>query len=123
MTPNTTRSRISDRPRRRLARLAAAILIAGGVLALSGCDATTIDVYVETSQTLTGADGATVSQTTYDLDESGNAGQDAPAATIENGEAKITVKGYDVTLPADFDGAPVAEPNQDYTFTDRKSVV
>ena len=60
---------------------------------------------------------AVVTLTTAKIDESANAGANAPDATIENAEAKITVKGYDVTLPADFDGAPVAEPNQDYTFT------
>ena len=60
---------------------------------------------------------AVVTLTAAKIDESANAGANAPDATIENAEAKITVKGYDVTLPADFDGAPVAEPNQDYTFT------
>ena len=60
---------------------------------------------------------AVVTLTTAKIDESANAGANAPDATIENAEAKITVKGYDVTLPADFDGAPIAEPNQDYTFT------
>ena len=60
---------------------------------------------------------AVVTLTAAKIDESANAGANAPDATIENAEARITVKGYDVTLPADFDGAPVAEPNQDYTFT------
>ena len=105
MTPNTTRSRISDRPRRRLARLAAAILIAGGVLALSGCDATTIDVYVETSQTLTGTDGATVSQTTYDLDESGNA-VGSVTTVWQDGDAD----GETSTSTASYDPYGIAAP-------------
>lgn len=60
---------------------------------------------------------ASVRLTAAKLDESANAGQDAPDAAIANGEAKINVTGYKVTLPADFEGASVAEPNQDYTFT------
>lgn len=60
---------------------------------------------------------ASVRLTAAKLDESANAGQDAPAAAIANAEAKINVTAYRVTLPADFEGASVAEPNQDYTFT------
>ncbi len=62
---------------------------------------------------------ASVTLTAAKLDESANAGENAPDATMEQAEAKINVTGYKVTLPADFEGASVAEPNQDYTFTAR----
>lgn len=60
---------------------------------------------------------AAVTLTAAKIDEKTNAVQDAPAAGIENAEAKITVTGYSVTLPADFEGAATVNPGEDYTFT------
>ena len=45
------------------------------------------------------------------------AAQNAPAATLLTKEATITVGGYQVTLPDDFNGEGTANPGQDYTFT------
>lgn len=105
MTPNTTRPRIFDRSRRRLARLAAAILLAVGALSMVGCDATTIDVYVETSRTLTDADGATLSQTTYDLDDSGNA-----VGSVTTVWQEGSAEGETTTVTASYDPYGIAAP-------------
>ena len=40
----------------------------------------------------------------------------APEATIANGVTKVSVVGYEVTLPAGFKGSAIAYPGQDYTF-------
>lgn len=105
MTPNTTSPRIFDRSRRRLARLAAAILLAVGALSMAGCDATTIDVYVETSRTLTDADGATLSQTTYDLDDSGNA-----VGSVTTVWQEGSAEGETTTATASYDPYGIAAP-------------
>lgn len=41
----------------------------------------------------------------------------APNAKIANETAKITVEGYNVTLPSGFTGEKTAYPGQDYTFS------
>lgn len=40
----------------------------------------------------------------------------AAKATLTHGETKITIGGYPVSLPDDFSGAAVVEPESDYTF-------
>lgn len=77
------------------------------------------------------AGAANVKVTAAYVDEAANAIEfDAPAATVLDDTAVVTVKGYTVTLPDDFksdDGTVVAEgddftfqpvdPNYDYTFS------
>lgn len=41
----------------------------------------------------------------------------APDAAIINGTTKITIEGYNVTLPNGFTGEKIAYPGQDYTFS------
>lgn len=52
------------------------------------------------------------------VDNSGNAvTENAPKATLIDGETKITIGGYPVSLPDGFGGETVAQPGEDYTFT------
>ena len=56
------------------------------------------------------------------VDESANASlQDAPDATWLNDSVIITVGGYNVTLPDDFEGDKTTTPGEDYTFTAKDS--
>lgn len=51
------------------------------------------------------------------IDHSENAViSNAAKATLTPGETKITIGGYPVSLPDDFTGAAVVEPESDYTF-------
>lgn len=100
------RPRTSDRPRRRPVRLAAAALLVCGTLALSGCDATTIDVYVETSQTETDAAGEVLETTSYELDEKGN--QVGGTTTVEDPSVEEPASlGSAWTTAYDAFGVPV----------------
>lgn len=42
---------------------------------------------------------------------------DAPEAVLLDDTTVVTVNGYAVALPEEFEGAPVANPGEDYTFT------
>ena len=68
---------------------AAALFPAAG---LTGCDATTVDVYVPVRVTERDADGTTASVTTYTLDESGNA---VGTLVEQAGAAAARTTGYD----------------------------
>ena len=59
----------------------------------------------------------TVSVRSARIDHSENAViSNAAKATLTPGETKITIGGYPVSLPDDFSGAAVVEPESDYTF-------
>ena len=59
----------------------------------------------------------TVSVKSARIDHSENAViSNAAKATLTPGETKITIGGYPVSLPDDFTGAAVVEPESEYTF-------
>lgn len=59
----------------------------------------------------------TVSVKSARIDHSENAViSNAAKATLTHGETKITIGGYPVSLPDDFTGAAVVEPESEYTF-------
>ena len=66
-----------------------------------------------------GAGTANVTVTSAKVDISANAiDKDAPEATVLDATTTVTVSGYPVTLPEGFTGGSVAEPGEDYTFTE-----
>ena len=61
---------------------------------------------------------AEVAFTSAKVDKADHAiSEDAPEATKVTDKVTITVGGYTVTLPDDFEGAGTATPDADYTFT------
>lgn len=105
--PATSRThRRADRGRFLALGLAALATGVACLLGMAGCDATTVDVYVATSQTTTAADGSTVSTTTRTLDENGNAVETDVTGTPE---AEGSAPGQDGQA-ATFDVYGVAEP-------------
>lgn len=79
-----TRARI----RKPLALIGAALASIGLALALTGCEATDVDVYIPTSETVRYADGRPDLVKTYTLDEHGN----AVTVAERQGEAGSTVE-------------------------------
>ena len=110
-----TQRRAGRTGRSRFLALSLAALATGiaCLLGMAGCDATTVDVYVATSQTTMAADGSTVSTTTRTLDENGNAVEtdvtDATAAGAESAATTEGASGQDGQAVT-FDVYGVAEP-------------
>ena len=122
MAPTAAPNSVSTagRTRRRAGRgrslaLGLAVLATGiaCLLGMAGCDATTVDAYVATSQTTAAADGSTVSTTTRTLDENGNVVEtdvtDATAAGVESAATTEGASGQDGQAVT-FDVYGVAEP-------------
>ena len=97
---------VARRPRTALACGLAALALAA-LLALSGCAATTIDVYAVTSQIEYDAAGAALETTSYDLDEKGN--PVGGTTTVEDAAADgIAALGSAWTASYDMYGVPTA---------------
>ena len=98
----------------------AAVRDENGVLTISGYGADKIcgTDNIVLSFTAKAIGEAVVTVTAANIDRADNANaQDAPAATVENASAAITIGGYTVTLPEDFTGESTVAPGADYTFT------
>ena len=64
-----------------------------------------------------GAGTANVTVSSAKVDISANAiDKDAPEAVLLDASTAVTVSGYPVTLPENFEGDSVAAPGEDYTF-------
>ena len=64
------------------------------------------------------AGNATVTVTSAKVDIAANAVEfDAPEAELLDAATAVAVSGYAVTLPDNFQGAPVAMPGENYTFS------
>ena len=64
-----------------------------------------------------GTDSSEVTISAAKIDEKENAIQDAPDASIVDGVVAVTVSGYTVGLPGEFEGESVVAPDMDYIFT------